>query len=157
MVNKKERGEILEALDIKYIYGMMKNMERMGLDEHVASLREWNRNVYVDILHSADWKQLNASNLSDEEYDSQRRQIMKKYVCKHLDDKYKQATHHPEIPGFENMLDDFATDQEEDDRMSLEPPTKEQMRELVERNPAVGTIIDKLGLIADDDEEEAPF
>ena len=157
MVNKKERGEILEALDIKYIYGMMKNMERMGLDEHVASLREWNRNVYVDILHSADWKQLNASNLSDEEYDSRRRQIMKKYVCKHLDEKYKQVHDQSEFPGFENMLDDFAIDQEEgDDRMSLEPPTKEQMRELVERNTAVGTIIDRLGLIADDD-EEAPF
>ena len=82
---------------------------------------------------------------------------MKKYVCKHLDDKYKQATHHPEIPGFENMIDDFAIDhEEEDDWMSTEPSTKQQMRALVERNPAVGTIIDKLGLIADDD-EEAPF
>lgn len=159
-VNRKKRGEILEALDIKYIYGMMKNMERMGLDGHVATLREWNRKVYVDILYSDEWKQLNVSNLSDVEYDSQRGQIMKKYVCKNLDDKYKQANDQPEMPGFENMPDSFATSQEKgDERISSESSWADtiiEMRELVEKNPAIGNLIKKLELIMDDNDEK-PF
>ncbi|MBO4659658.1 MAG: hypothetical protein J5637_08550 [Prevotella sp.] len=160
LVNKKDRGEILDALDIKYIYGMMKNMERMGLDEQVQFFREWNRQVYVDIFHSADWEQLNASNLSDGEYDIRRRYIMKKYVYKNLDDKYKKVNERLDALDFGNIPDDFTTYEEKGtDKMSSEATsetTKEQMRELIERNPAFETIIDDLGLITDD-QEEVPF
>lgn len=164
MTNEKEHGQVLEALDIKPVYGMMKDMERMGLDEHVAILREWNLNVYQDILHSDDWKQLHASNLSDNDYDSLRRIIMKKYVCKNLDEKYK-IVHRKEQDiqnelDIENLSDDFASYKVQgDDWMSSELPwtaKKKDMRELIERNPFVETIIDELGLTTDD-KEEAPF
>ena len=164
ITNDREHGEVLEALDIKPVYGMMKDMERMGLDEHIAKLREWNRNVYKDIIHSDDWKQLHASNRSNDDYDSLRRIIMKMYVCKNLDKKYK-IVHHKEQDildelDAENLPDDFSLHKVHgDDWMPSELPwaaKEKEMRELIERNPFVETIIEELGLTTDSN-EEAPF
>ena len=164
ITNDKERGQVLEALDIKPVYGMMKDMERMGLDEHVAKFREWNRNVYLDILYSDDWKQLHASNLSNDDYDSLRRIIMKKYICKNLDEKYK-IDHRKEQDildelGIEDLPDNFALHKVQgDDWMSSELPwanTKKEMRELIEKNPTIEDLVKKLGLVTDDD-VDVPF
>lgn len=141
-VNKKDRGEVLDALDIKYIYGMRKNMERMGLEDHVRRLTDWNRKVNQCILNSSDWQQLNAENLSDDDYNSKRILIMLKYVYKNLDDKYKS-----------DYLDDITYIDAEGRPTQA---TREQIRGMIDKNPAIGTLIESFGGIMDDD-DAIPF
>ena len=158
--NSKKRGEVLDAFDFKYVYAMKKNMERMGLDEALRTLIEWNRNVWLDIVRSEDWEQLNSENISDVEYLSRRRYITQKYIYKNLEDKYKFVSlSNPTVFDIGDMPSDFLVYHERGyKKTTADPPlaTKEQIQELIELNPAVATLIEKLGIEVDD-ADDSPF
>lgn len=112
-------------------------MERMGLENHVRRLTDWNRKVNQCILNSSYWQQLNTENLSDDDYNSKRILVMLKYVYKNLDDKYKS-----------DYLDDITYIDAEGRPTQA---TREQIRGMIDKNPAIGTLIESFGGIMDDD------
>ena len=147
------KGTIISPISFKEVSLALYYIKKLGLSSLASKFEQWNKTVMEAVFGSLEFKAIPIYDIDEVSYIHQMITIARKYAYLALDAKYKK----PSDPSIEEMLKPkgwYHIANEPKDKVEKKPEVvydPSALREMMENNPALGKLVDSLGLGTDED------
>lgn len=171
-----EEEDFPTAMEFRDIYAMVKTLEEYEMIDLSQSFYQWAGDAYMNFIHSKSYDSLIAEKVSHHLLYDKKIFLAKKMMYEAIPEQYKTddgewtISHYDRQPlsqfdSFRSYIEHYRTSYriidendfpQEEKKEEMQTASPKQIREMMDKNPAIATLIEKLGIDVEDD-NDCPF